>query len=216
MNKQKIESLELLESGELDLREIFYTIQGEGPDAGTPALFVRLAGCNLQCSFCDTDYTSYRVRYSVGELVEYVEKYCGCSRLIVLTGGEPFRQNVAPFIEELVRHSFRVQVETNGTLPIPVLPDGVSVVCSPKGKKLSEGIERRVSAVKYVLNYNTIDTNDGLPRGVARIPGVPVYVQPMDEKDLGLNALNLQAAITSCMRYGYRLSIQIQKIGGLR
>ncbi len=119
-------------------------------------------------------------------------------------------------VDALHARGFRIAIETNGTLPIPVLPDGVSVVCSPKGKKLSEGIERRVSAVKYVLNYNTIDINDGLPRGVARIPGVPVYVQPMDEKDLGLNALNLQAAITSCMRHGYRLSVQIQKIGGLR
>ncbi|WP_404603863.1 4Fe-4S cluster-binding domain-containing protein, partial [Raoultella planticola] len=89
----------------LEVHSIFSTIQGEGPFCGRPAVFVRLAGCNLQCPGCDTEYTQNRERLNYGSILQNIEERLmstsSNANLIVISGGEPFRQNIAPFCDFL-------------------------------------------------------------------------------------------------------------------
>lgn len=230
MNLQPIEKRTRSADGLLSLHSIFHTIQGEGPFCGTPSVFVRLAGCNLQCPACDTDYTQGRRAASVQEILDKVQEYQS-SGLVVITGGEPFRQDITRLLNVLTDAGFYVQIETNGTLepveyPYSTMPDirtGVYVVCSPKAGKVHPRINDVACCFKYVIAHNSIH-DDGLPLRalehraspyVARPPkhwARPIYLQPMDSKDEELNRLNLQAAIDSCMKFGYILQLQIHKI----
>lgn len=234
MNVQPIEKLEKSADGTLDVHSVFYTIQGEGPYCGLPAIFVRLAGCNLQCPGCDTDYTSTRRRMSVAVLRTEIDElkedeYPDAPRpLVVITGGEPFRQNITPLCASLIRGRYFVQVETNGTLPPSQdFPEAVSIVCSPKTGKINEELGHRVSALKYVVKAGLVVPRDGLPiraldhacsPSVAKPPdgyAGPIYIQPMDENNTVLNRKNMQAAIRSCMEHGHTLQVQVHKIIGL-
>src|ERR1700678_1676200 len=100
----------------LQLAEIFYSIQGEGMWTGTPAVFVRLAGCNLACDFCDTDY-SLKFLAGVDEVVRAVRTEGGDCPMVILTGGEPLAQAETPaLIDALRRDGRRVHIESNGTI----------------------------------------------------------------------------------------------------
>ncbi|MDE7386794.1 MAG: 7-carboxy-7-deazaguanine synthase QueE [Muribaculaceae bacterium] len=111
----------------LAVNEIFYSIQGEGYHTGTPAVFVRLSGCNLRCDFCDTDH-SRSTMMTVGEIVDEVSQYPAVT--VILTGGEPSLQPIGELVDMLHEAGRRVHIETNGTRP---LPDGIDwVTCSPK------------------------------------------------------------------------------------
>lgn len=111
----------------LRVNEIFYSLQGEGFHTGTPAVFVRLAGCNLRCDFCDTDFDSYEVM-TVEQVVEVVRQYP--TNVVILTGGEPSLQNIGPLVDALHESGRRVHIETNGTNPLPSTIDWIT--CSPK------------------------------------------------------------------------------------
>lgn len=229
VNIQPIEKTRLYD-GSLEVHSVFRTIQGEGPYTGHPAVFVRLAGCNLKCPLCDTDYTSSRKLVPVQELVDRVAQFHraeGMRPLVVITGGEPFRQNLTQFVVKLIDRGFRVQVETNGTLGMTELmedlpPVLLTVVASPKAPKVHPSIYRRANAWKYVVRAGAVGT-DGLPTsaldhsdGVARpptwVPGDRIYLQPCDQQDEALNKANLQACIESAMQHGYVLQLQVHKI----
>jgi len=95
----------------LQLAEIFYSIQGEGTYSGTPAVFVRFAGCNLACDFCDTDY-SLKFIASVGDVVRMVREAGGDCPMVILTGGEPLAQSETPaLIDALRADGRRVHIE---------------------------------------------------------------------------------------------------------
>jgi 7-carboxy-7-deazaguanine synthase len=220
-----------VESPHLDVFKVWPTIQGEGPYAGKPAVFVRLAGCNLQCPLCDTDYTSTRRKYSLFGLANKVDSVSAQEaglpiKLVVITGGEPFRQKLAPLVQELYRRDYIVQIETNGTLYEEKFPhDQVTLVCSPKTPSLNKQLAPHIHAFKYVVEYGKVDHRDGLPTSVlglelraARPPDEfrgTVYVQPCDHQDPFLNKQNMHQAIDSCMRFGYRLCLQMHKYAGL-
>lgn len=203
----------------LDVQEIFPTLQGEGPYVGWPAVFVRLGGCNLACEFCDTEFESFS---SIGleELVSKIEQEANeLRRLVVITGGEPMRQNIIPLCTMLVTMGFHVQIETNGTI-YRELPEGVDVICSPKvtnGKyhPIREDMLARVDAFKFI-----IADDDSPYRDVAEVGqsahGTPVYVQPMDMGDKEKNARNTARAAELAQSQGYRLSLQMHKILGIR
>lgn len=187
--------MDVMTSG-IAIHSIWYTIQGEGPHIGTPAIFVRLYGCNLQCPLCDTDYTSrggLTFHASAEAAADYIVGQSNClmlthqthlrnKPLIVFTGGEPFRQHQFPELCSLLMNygagGFQVQVETNGSL----YPSGVewsllnmpecSIVISPKrqvdAKWFDESLRDRSFKVyyKYLIQRGHIDPIDGLPTGV--------------------------------------------------
>lgn len=232
MNKQPIEK-RAKPGTPLQVHSIFHTIQGEGPFCGHPAVFVRLAGCNLQCPACDTDYTSARANMQVSLVLSEVSRHASRG-LVVITGGEPFRQDLAPLLTALVDAGYYVQIETNGSLPpsdfpyctIPDIRTGVYIVVSPKAGKVHPSTAKASCCFKYVMNAQDIDHTDGLPTRalghpctrLARPPegyARPIYLQPQDDKDDYKNRLNLEAVVHSCMTRGYILQLQIHKIIGL-
>lgn len=241
MNTQDIEKRDYRNDGSLEVHLAneysngpFYTIQGEGPNTGIPSIFVRLKGCNLQCPGCDTDYTSRWQRMTPLALRDEIlamkedEHPNAPLPLIVITGGEPFRQNITPFCHIMLNLGFKVQVETNGTLP----PDDhldprVQLVVSPKTGKINPGIEKRMTVLKYVVRAGCIDRSDGLPiraldhtcsPTVAKPPeGYKgrIYLQPMDEGSPHATRKNTEAAAHACMAFGHTLQIQTHKVVGI-
>lgn len=114
-------------SNSYPINEIFYSLQGEGFHTGTPMTFVRLSGCNLRCSFCDTDHTAH-TSMSASDIVDSVGRFP--TRSVVLTGGEPALFNLHPLIDALHNRGYSVHIETNGSLPLRGNPDWIT--CSPK------------------------------------------------------------------------------------
>lgn len=214
--------------GFLEIKETFVSIQGEGPFAGQPAFFVRLAGCNLSCPLCDTDHTEGASRIEVSDLIGLIELKCPPNKLVVITGGEPFLHDITKLCQKLIHYGFRVQVETNGTLYQPQFPYTFTViVCSPKTKLIDLRLVQYVDAFKYVIRAGEYCGKNGLPFNVLgkHVPphaAAPpfnfnlsdIYIQPCDEKDEERNAENLAAAIEICEAFGYTLCLQLHKIIG--
>ncbi len=223
-------------AGHLNVHSMFHTIQGEGPFSGRPAVFIRLAGCNLQCPMCDTEYTDGATVMDINKMVSAVQATpIQDGGLVVITGGEPFRQNIGLLIAKLLDVKFIVQVETNGTLPPPDLcgysfnsqvtnpVHGAYIVCSPKTGKVNKEVISRACCFKYVLDADHMNPDDGLPTmalghtahpQLARPPAWwdrPVYLQPADEKSTTQNSRNIAAVVKSSMDFGYTLQLQIHK-----
>lgn len=237
MNEQPIEK-RMMRSTVIEVREIFKSIQGEGPFAGTPAIFIRLAGCNLQCPYCDTDYTSRRFHKEPAAVALQAHEMRQGDKihLCVITGGEPFRQPIAldKLVTELIYRNFYVQIETNGTLNCDITAryskdiskrNGVFLVCSPKTHKVHPSVWDAAVAWKYVLCADHVSTRDGLPLNVLRRSGAQVvrppegalvYVQPTDAKDPTTNDYNREAALQSCLRFGYIFQPQLHKMIGVQ
>lgn len=214
----------------------FYTIQGEGPDAGRTAIFVRLAKCNLRCYFCDTEFE----RGKEWETFELVQKIAEMSRehrcsLVVITGGEPLLQNIVPLVNACNSLGIACSVETAGTMFYPQLREVFTaartlydnlIVCSPKTPKIHPELEMLVGAWKYIIRDSCVDMH-GLPNMSTQIPGAtspiykprhviaPIYVQPMDEQDDAKNAANLRQTVQSVLNHGYRLGIQMHKLANV-
>lgn len=206
----------------LKLVAIFPTLQGEGPYAGMPAVFVRLGGCNLACSFCDTEFETFD-DVAMRNIVARVKdaSLSGGKRthdLVVITGGEPLRQPITPLCEALIAEGFAVQIETNGTI-YRELPDAVNVVCSPKavdGKyyPLRPDMLARVDALKFLVSVHDPIYKE-VPDVGQQAHAIPVFVQPLDEDDDAKNAANRAHAVALCQQHGYRLSLQTHKILGI-
>lgn len=225
-NQQPAERLSKDNAGMIDVHSVWLTMQGEGPFVGKPAVFVRLAGCNLTCPLCDTDYTYGRHSITPDAVVSLVQAKRNRG-LVVITGGEPFRQPIGPLCSLLINLGYLVQIETNGTL-YQQMPWGnrrLVVVCSPKTPKLNTQLKPYIHALKYVMAAGHVDSVDGLPlsvlgqrMAVARpwpeFTG-DVYLQPEDHCDPLINKLNLDAVLASCMHHGYRLCLQVHKLVGL-
>jgi len=205
------------------VKECFLTLQGEGMQSGSRAVFLRFAGCNLwtgreqdredaQCRFCDTDFVGTdgegggKFRSADG-LAGHVEELWGegqDERLVVITGGEPMLQLDEKLVDALHSRSFRVAVETNGTLPAVAGLDWICV--SPKAG--SEVVQRKGDELKLVWPQAGID-----PIELERWAFDHFLVQPMDcdEREQALDA-----AIKLAMdRPKWRLTLQAHKVVGL-
>lgn len=229
-NEQKAEGLRI-ETSTLDVHSIFYTLQGEAIHTGRPAVFVRLAGCNLQCPNCDTDYTLGRHTMTIADIRE--EIYRHPTRLVVVTGGEPFRQDFSNLVSSMPNHEF--QVETNGLIcpewvrPLIDYDSNFKVVISPKTENINQfwALANFGKSImyKYVMSYKYVNADDGLPTsilGKTRKPARPhnmktcrIYLQPEDTGKTFANRQSTQACVASCMKYGYTLCLQTQKIVNL-
>lgn len=224
-----IRQQELNDGSTLWVQEIFHSLQGEGPFAGRPAVFVRLGGCNLACFWCDTDFESSEWKPSLDEVVSEVSAFTdGTTQLVVITGGEPFRQNIKPLVERLLGAGLQVQIETNGTLWVD-LPENknLHIVVSPKTPVINEQIRRRATAFKYVITSANVDEKDGLPIESTQVdgreatmakpqPGVPIYVMPLDSGEAQQNAQNLKNCAQVAQKYGHTLTVQLHKLVGIR
>ena len=206
----------------LDVQDIFKTFQGEGIFTGFPAIFIRLGGCNLACKFCDTEFDSYE-NLALEDIISRTKKLSEnkssrTHNLVVITGGEPLRQNIAPLCKILLKNSFEVQIETNGTL-FQKLPKKVSIVCSPKNNsnnyhKIRYDLLPKISAFKFLIsaynkNYNFV------PEVGQSQYNAAVYLQPIDEYDEAKNRANYQLTIKLATKFGYRLSLQTHKFWGI-
>lgn len=202
------------------VKEIFYTLQGEGTHAGRPAVFCRFSGCNLWsgreadrseavCKFCDTDFVGTNGerggKYDASALAATIDSlwpasYAG-SKFVVFTGGEPLLQLDGPLLDAMHARGFEIAIETNGTLPVP---DGVDWICvSPKmgaQLKVTRGNELKV-----------VVPQEGQPLDeYASLDFEHFYLQPMDGPDA---ARNTQLAIETCKRNPrWKLSIQTHKL----
>lgn len=221
------------------VHSVFNTIQGEGPYAGVPATFIRLAHCNLQCPLCDTEYTegAYEANFYSLATSDAIRH-----RLVVLTGGEPFRQNIGPLCDALYSAGKVVQIETNGKLPsqdkrlvvgrldIDIYQRIAEIVVSPKTATIDPEIARAAVAFKYVVSAGDV-AEDGLPvralghpvpdgATIARPPqdwGGPVFVQPADHQDPEQNRENMRQAVRSVLMEPSRrrLTVQMHKYAEL-
>lgn len=191
--------------GLLRVNEIFYSLQGEGHFTGTPAVFVRLSGCNLRCPFCDTDHHA-SVGMTYAEVVARVAAFP--SRHVVVTGGEPSMQLTDGFIDALHAAGCFVQVETNGTLPLPPSVDWVT--CSPKDAPV---VLDRIDELKVVYSGQPMD-------GYAPLMAIAAEwrLQPCDVPgDPSASERHLRAAIAYTLANPrWRLSLQTHKLISIR
>jgi len=208
------------------VREVFYTLQGEGAQWGRPAVFCRFAGCNLWsgreedraaavCRFCDTQFVGTDGpgggRFASAEaLAERIETFWPTGevrpRFTVFTGGEPLLQVDAALTKELHRRGFQIAVETNGTQKAP---SGLDWVCvSPKAG--AEWVLRRGDELKLIFPQTGLMPDDVLRQGAAFRHW---WLQPMDGPDL---AENTRLAVEYCLREPrWRLSLQTHKFIGI-
>jgi organic radical activating enzyme len=215
----------------LFVKDIFHTIQGEGVFSGWPSTFIRLAHCTLKCNFCDTDFETDVRHLSINETLEKIEKITpDHTRLIVITGGEPFLQPLCSRLcRELLNLHYTVQIETSGSVwldDLPVTNTNFHIVCSPKTGKLHPKLEQWIKAYKYIISSDNHSENDGLPiinpqtnkfiklaRPISK--GIPIYISPMDEYDKDKNKENLNTIKNISLKYGYRISLQVHKYLGV-
>lgn len=205
------------------VKEIFLTLQGEGGQAGRPAVFCRFAGCNLWsgreqdraaavCNFCDTDFVGldgpgggrFANAEALAAAVEAAWRGGVSDRLTVLTGGEPLLQVDEALIEALHARGFDIALETNGTL---VVPAGVDWICvSPKAQ--APVAQTHGQELKLVFPQPGVDP--------ARFEGLDFerfLLQPMDGPQ---RAANTEAAIAYCLAHPrWRLSVQTHKYLGI-
>jgi organic radical activating enzyme len=191
----------------LALAEIFYSVQGEGSWTGTPAVFVRLAGCNLNCRFCDTDYSTKFFATAEAIVARVRELGAGCP-MVVLTGGEPFAQRESSgLIDALRADGRRVHVESNGSIAV-ALPDDVWLTVSPK-ERLQPAMAGRANEVKLIVDGRVPDEWLAAFSGRA----IPTFLQPEGNKranvELALAAAKAQPAL-------FRLGLQTHKFIGVR
>lgn len=208
----------------LQVQRMFRTLQGEGPNVGTPAIFIRLGGCNLACKFCDTEFEQFKKLRLESILLEVerlaLNKYGKRSvSLVVITGGEPLRQPLALLCQQLLEAGYEVQIETNGTL-FQELHDDVQIVCSPKisnGKyaKIRPDLLQRLNALKFLVSGNIIGYDAVPDVGQSAFDHIEIFVQPMDEYDDKKNQVNYNLAVDIALEKGYKISIQTHKVIGV-
>lgn len=220
----KIDTTRALTSMTYSVKEIFYTLQGEGLRAGRPAVFCRFAGCNLWsgreedrasaiCQFCDTDFVGtdgtlggkFQQAEALAEAIAALWPAGRVHRYVVLTGGEPLLQIDQALIDALHAKDFEIAVETNGTLKAP---DGIDWICvSPKAG--AEWVQREGHELKLVFPQPTL-----MPDHLGNSDFEHYLLQPMDGPD---RLANTRAAIAYCQdNPQWRLSVQTHKVLEIR
>ena len=193
------------------VNETFLSLQGEGFFTGTPAFFLRLSGCNLKCPFCDTNHQTYK-EMSEDEIVQEASREK--PRHIVITGGEPALQLTESLVDKLHKAGFFVQVETNGTLPLPQSIDWVT--CSPKSLHLSIQNIDELKVLYKGEGDNPEHFLNSLPKKVSG-RGPRLYLQPLDTGDEMRNRIILRDTIAYILQHPkWKLSLQTHKLLGIK
>ena len=206
------------------VKEIFYTLQGEGANAGRPAVFCRFAGCNLWtgreedradavCTFCDTDFVGTDGegggKFKTADLLaDEIVKHWGDTpshRFVVLTGGEPLLQVDPALVDALHARLFTIAIETNGTIEPP---PGIDWICvSPKAD--SKIVVTNGDELKLVFPQDGVD-----PERYADLAFTHFFLQPMDNL---LQSTNQRLAMQYCLAHPqWKLGLQTHKMLGIR
>lgn len=199
----------------MNVNEIFYSIDGEGIRTGAPAIFIRLTGCNLRCSYCDTTYAFHDGKeMSINEIIEEAEKY-GCKNITV-TGGEPLLQG-KELIKKLCRKGYSVNVETNGSIDISDIQHHNCIVTMdyklPSSKMEHAMILSNISKLRNddVLKFVCEDSD--IDRAVEIIktykPSCYIYLSPVFKK---CNPQRLVEIVKGLKNPKIRMQIQLHKI----
>ena len=194
------------------INDIFYSLQGEGYNTGRAAVFIRFAGCNLRCSFCDTEFDTYR-EMSDEEILEAISQYP--ARFVVLTGGEPTLQVDEAFVELLHQHGYEVAMESNGTRPAPQNLDWLTVSPKVRSEKLEVKSEKLADELKVVFDETTAPESY-LSLLTSHFSPL-LFLQPCDTGDAARN----EAIVARCVEYikehpWWRLSLQTHKLVGFK
>jgi 7-carboxy-7-deazaguanine synthase len=198
-------------SGKLPVMEMFYTVQGEGFFAGTPAWFIRLSGCDVGCVWCDVK-ESWEVlngQYlSIQIIIDEALKHP--SRIAVITGGEPCMYDLSQLIRSLSENGFRVHIETSGAYPLSGNPDWVCV--SPKKfKKPLKEVLARAGELKVVV-FNNSDFEWAETNAAFVMKNCMLYLQPEFEKSTKI----LPAIVDYVKQHPqWRISLQTHKFIGI-
>ena len=191
----------------MKVNEIFYSLQGEGYFTGSPAIFLRLSGCNLKCPFCDTNHEP-GTQMTPEEILREIERYP--AKHLVITGGEPTLQIDSHFIELLHQHSYFVQIETNGIERAPSNADWIT--CSPKYKAICYD---KVDELKCI--YEGLESEKNIYRLMRDVRAKQYFLQPCDVIDSKRNAEILVGCIDFIKKNPqWRLSLQTHKLINIR
>lgn len=184
------------------VNDIFYSLQGEGRNTGRAAIFIRFAGCNLKCPFCDTDFAQYE-EMSDEDILNRIKSYP--SHFVVLTGGEPSLQVDRQLVDLLHKHGYELAMETNGTHPIV---DGIDwITCSPKGNTQI----KRCNELKCIFKEATLEPDD---HGIS---AEYKYLQPCDVQDAERNAQIVKRCFDYILQHPeWRMSLQTHKLVGFK
>lgn len=203
----------------LKIAETFASFQGEGGRQGEATIFVRLAGCNLSCGFCDTKSARRGGRpVSISAIVARVERQRKRfpAEWVCLTGGEPMLQEIGPLVSALKKTGFRVQVETNGTVFRPVAADRVTISPKPPAWAFDPEFRRRAAEAKLVVSRGL--RLDDIVRVREALPAAtPVFLQPESNAPWSRDrAVRLASAAVRRGLRNVRLSLQLHKVYGVR
>ena len=187
--------------------EIFNSVQGEGYHTGTPSIFIRFGGCNLQCSWCDTDFSVYE-RKTISEIMEILSQWT--TKRIIYTGGETAMQKLRPLSDELYSKGYNIAIETNGTIE---LEEGVVdwVCVSPKNMVHPEHPikQRKGDELKVVYTGQDLSIYDELKKGFDNLFLQPCYDE---SKDAGTNGKTFHSTFDMVIQNpGWNLSLQTHK-----
>ena len=217
------------------INEFFQTIQGEGSYTGQPSIFIRLQGCPVACSWCDTKHTwevnpsleisaatliaksSETEQWSnltVEQILSLISEQKFKAKHVVITGGEPCMVDLTPLCQGLEQAGFSTQIETSGTFEV-ITTEACWVTVSPKvnmrgGYKILSSAMQRANEIKHpVATEQHIDDLKLLLKQ-HHITSTPVYLQPISQKQRAT-----ELAMTSCSENDWRLSIQVHKYIGI-
>ncbi len=205
------DALAVAKDGRLPLVEIFYSLQGEGLRTGQATIFVRFAGCNLACDFCDTDFR-VKETYTPEALTEEIARVGGECRWVCFTGGEPTLHDLQPLCEMLHARGYHLQIETNGTRPRPDWEiDHITVSPKqPQGGRLHSWYETHAAEFKYV-----VDDEADLARA---LDGVRSHRRTSSLQPNALNPASVALCVEAVKRHPtlLRLSLQTHKFLQIR
>lgn len=201
-----------LKNEKMRINETFLSLQGEGYFTGTPAFFLRFSGCNLDCPFCDTQHQSFS-EMSEEEIVREASSHE--ARHIVITGGEPALQLTQSLVDKLHEAGFFIQVETNGTLPLPEGIDWVTV--SPKAPLYIPPRGEYPNELKLLYMGNGTDPESVVSPLLGEGSEPRLYLQPLDTGDEVRNRLILRDTIAYVLQHPkWSLSLQTHKLLGIK
>lgn len=191
------------------VNEIFFSLQGEGFYTGTPAVFVRLAGCNLQCPFCDTDFADYQEMSEDDVCCEVRRVAGGMGAFVVITGGEPSLQLTASLVDRLHDDGCYVAVETNGTHALPENVDWVTL--SPKSDFVST--KAATPVLSDVDEVKLVYTGQDVEAWRLRTHAKHYFLQPCEQE----GKMNTEQTVAYILQHPWwRLSLQTHKMIGIR